>query len=135
MPGPVSATRMAANISYGRASTVTAPPAGVYFTALSSRLHRASSVHFSSNTASPAASPTVRATPFSAAAGAYWAAARRKRGSSGPGAGCSASRPVSSRLVLTSASTSTPSFSDWASMAAAQSCPAGERGCSASSWE
>ena len=45
MPLPVSVTLISTYISHSTTDTAIFPPAGVYFTALSSRLKRASDVH------------------------------------------------------------------------------------------
>ena len=60
-------------------------PDELYFTALSSRFHTASSVHLGSNTAEPSFCPTVRVMPFSAALATYCAAARSTTGEISPG--------------------------------------------------
>ena len=75
MPGPVSVTSTRQNSSYPTARRVTAPPAGVYFTALSTRLYRASAVHLGSNRAVRSVGSTVRVIALASAPGAAWAEA------------------------------------------------------------
>ena len=85
----------------------------MYFTALSNRLHTASSVHLGSNTAKTSVGSTVRDTPFSAALGRNWAAADSSMGASSKGRGFWTMIPVSSREAFTRDCTRSWSFSAW----------------------
>ena len=133
-PMPVSVMSTRQNISYSVISRRILPPSGVYFTALSSMLHRASSVHFGSQRTSTGFVWDVRTMFFSPAAGLYCSTALSAMEARSFSPILIAIMPVSSLDVFISASIRLRSFSLWVPMALTQesSSPLSSR--SARSW-